>query len=514
MALGVGVTIALGLPSLTFPFGPDQGMTAAFARRMAEGAVPYRDVWDNRSPLPYLVTWIGYEAGLRDMALPRGVDLFWQAATALAIAIAGRRLFGPAAGAVAAALYGYSYFGQADYWHTAQPDGFPSLFLAAGVAVLAASPRAPTVIGASGAPSPSWRAAAAAGALGGLAFLSKYPAIAGVLPLAFLVVRGGSPGRIPARLGALAAGAAVPVLAWLAFCGATGAIEAFVVDTVHYNAGHARIGAEIGDFGLQLRETVALLLGRRDVLAPLLLLPLVAVGHGGWVCAAWVAAALAMYFSQGKYHAAHLLPLIAPLSLLSAAGLWGLWRRIAEDGSASVARKVRWAAIILLALGAGWRTAATWAMSAGAAVAAVRDDAARRAFHERHRAPYGFALADDLDVAAFLAERAGPGDCLQVWGFQPMLYFLSGVPPCSRFLSHHPLVNPHRSRDYDLQFQGDLAARPPAFVVVNRGDPMPWLTGTPLTSAELLPLHEPLAREVAAMEVALETPTLVAYRRP
>ncbi|MEE8385969.1 MAG: hypothetical protein V3S01_08630, partial [Dehalococcoidia bacterium] len=56
--LAVGVLLALSVLPLVFlaplfdaPFDPDQGAYATIARGWLDGAIPYRDLWDNKGPL-------------------------------------------------------------------------------------------------------------------------------------------------------------------------------------------------------------------------------------------------------------------------------------------------------------------------------------------------------------------------------------------------------------------------------------------------------------------------------
>src|SRR5688572_15131728 len=48
--------IVVGLSSVWFPFGRDQGLFYYVGREWLErGAIPYRDVWDHKTPLIYAV---------------------------------------------------------------------------------------------------------------------------------------------------------------------------------------------------------------------------------------------------------------------------------------------------------------------------------------------------------------------------------------------------------------------------------------------------------------------------
>ena len=128
------VAFLLGLSSLTYPLGADQGILAVWAQELARGAVPYRDIWEQRPPLFYFLIYFGYLAGLREHLLVRVVDLILQIATAGVLSALGRRWFGRFAGILTGFFYAFSYFGMVSYHHQAQPESLYGLLL--GIALL------------------------------------------------------------------------------------------------------------------------------------------------------------------------------------------------------------------------------------------------------------------------------------------------------------------------------------------------------------------------------------------
>ncbi|MDR0965956.1 MAG: hypothetical protein LBM75_05570, partial [Myxococcales bacterium] len=137
---GMAVVAIFGLPSLAFPFGIDQGQQDAIGRLMADGLVLYRDIWDNRSPLLYVMAALGHLVGLNGMMGLRVADLLYQTATAGLLALLVMRTTSlRGAGFLAAAFYGWTYYGQSHNLSTCQPDGRLALFIVGALLLLEGS---------------------------------------------------------------------------------------------------------------------------------------------------------------------------------------------------------------------------------------------------------------------------------------------------------------------------------------------------------------------------------------
>ena len=488
--------LLLGLPSLTFPMGVDQGTLGVWAQQLARGLVPYRDVWDQRPPLMHLLHFLVYAGGVSGMELTRVTDLLVQVATAGVLGLLALRMFGRGAGILAGALYAYCYFGQADFHHTSQPDGLVGLF--AALAILFALQSGP-------------KRRLLSGAMLGLAFLAKYPAALLFPVLVGIAPEGGDWKRRARQAMEVALGAAVPVLSLIVWLAATGALGDFLMDTVVFNLGHGKIGTERPELSMQALEVLAQLLNRREVLAPLLLLPLARLERRSTLVAgAWGLVSFLMVLVQRKFFSYHFLPLVAPLALLSAGAVRGLALRLVAEPAPRM-RKVTWAIALVLTLGAGYRTAARWGRSAVAAVQVASDDEARRAFHALHVNPFlGFSLGDDLEAAAAIKAMARPGDRLLVFG-APLLYYLSELQPATRFIMDSPFVAKGHPERYDRELERALDSRPPEFVAVYLRNTCRAVTGYDEPSASLLRLQPKAQRRLAELEKVLELETVAVY---
>lgn len=130
-ALGLVTAVTLGLPSLGWAYGRDQGLFHTVAREWMHGRWPYVDVFELKPPGIYVVYALGLPFGGALWPI-RVFDLMAVVGTgALAGVIASRKPGSIAVGALAAVGLYYSLF---DYWHSAQVESWQCLFTLAAIA--------------------------------------------------------------------------------------------------------------------------------------------------------------------------------------------------------------------------------------------------------------------------------------------------------------------------------------------------------------------------------------------
>src|SRR5215212_7624085 len=105
-ALAVGLVLLLRVPTFFEPpYYGDEGVFAAVAARMLDGAALYTDAWDNKPPLIYLV-YAAVLALFGPSALAVRTDgALFAAGTALAVLAIARQVAGPRAALAAAAVF-------------------------------------------------------------------------------------------------------------------------------------------------------------------------------------------------------------------------------------------------------------------------------------------------------------------------------------------------------------------------------------------------------------------------
>ncbi|HEV2492771.1 MAG TPA: glycosyltransferase family 39 protein [Terriglobia bacterium] len=102
-------------------------------------------------------------------------------------------------------------------------------------------------------------------------------------------------------------------------------------------------------------------------------------------------------------------------------------------------------------------------------LAAWRRDA--NAFYAHYPAPFSEDYLDEeMSIAQMLRSEASPHDRLYVWGHDPLVYYLTGLHPPTRFVVYWPLALDWGMPGWREEFMRDLSQRPPEFIVVDRPD--------------------------------------------
>jgi hypothetical protein len=493
--LAVGIVAGLCLVA-TFGYGRDQAIYAVVARKMLEGGMPYRDAWDFKPPGIFVVYALARalfgsaQWGIRVLEVA-GLVAMVAGMTRLATRWWGEWRIGLLGGLLAVLVHT-----QLDFWHTAQPESFGGVLIIGGL-----------VAGTQ--PSEGWRRRGwqlFAGVLFGCAGLLK-PPLAGagaIFALAAGLANGPAPeGSLRARVRAAWAGlwppvlavlvgGCLPFLACLLWFWSRGALrqlwDVLFVFTPHYTA----IGWEGSSvFGMCYYAVAEWLVSYSAPMLVGLVLVLVA-GPAAWrrpgvpTLGGVVGIQLLGVAMQGKFFPYHYGALWPATGMLAALGWWWLWQR------ARARHLVGIVAFVAVALSVGRMRAATkdvansfWSRT-GARFAMLfggRHDPALRD---------GLASVADVDaaanraVAARLRERVPPHRSVYVWGFEPVMYDLSGLRSASRYVYNVPQRVAWAAESSRADLMRELEANRPAAIVVAHNDVFPMVTGDVLDSAAAL----------------------------
>lgn len=440
---------AMLAPGLVIGPSLDAAVFSQVGARLLDGAVPYVDLWDHKTPGIYLASaaaqavlgWLGpWTAG---WLLSVGVT------AALGVAVA--RVLGqlgvagwprPVAAAAATVLAGHYLLALGGGLTEA-----PATALVAWALAWALAPGEP-----SGARL-TWIGALLAGSL--LLSVQLLPAAIAVFGLALAV----APVEArPLRATTIIAGSVVPLAVVGGWLASVGALPAALDQVVGYSAAYR---ASSAGYGATLAAPVIawLLLVSLFLVAPALL------GAAGLAAQpqprrvvrraaiAWIVASIALFAVQGRFYAHYAIPLVVPLGILAALGLERTAMRLARPGQ--VAARVIVAAPLVATL---LVSAVSGVFAAAAQMEPVADAADRRQ-----------AVTDRL--------RSEPEGALLVWGNEPWLYAETGRDPATSYLYLYPLTTPgYTTEAMVLHALADLEARPPA-VIVDAGSTAPGEPG-------------------------------------
>jgi hypothetical protein len=476
---------ALRVPSLAQPAGGDQSLYLYSGQRLAQGDVPYRDVFDQKPPgimATYALLWRVWP----HQSVVPAADLAATLLTAWLLVILGRRLCGPTAGFGGAAIF--LLLGDPSIQRLggltirAQCETFIALAVTASL-VAVTSPRGR-----------AWRFI-----LGGvtlaLAGWLKYNAIAYALPLVVAIAywrprsefAGEPPTAGVANLVSFGAGAVGFSLLVLAYFAANGALTDLKLATIDYNLQYSReTYASSGPIAYFV--TMPLTRARVDLLWFLGLLgaiPLVIRlrhNRAGVVVLAWLLAAFVSIVVNGARGLPQYFVQATPvLGLAAAMGLAMAWR------SGRLGR----AAVSIALLAGLWRVGTeptTWWQPRLGGLPSVASNAAYdfraltgRVDAREHLARFTrdeeggkFPTVVVADLAAKVRASTRPEDPVLVFGFAGGgVLSQSGRVSATRFFWSRPVVV-----DFARDVPGygpaglldELRRRPPAIVVLQKRD--------------------------------------------
>lgn len=486
----VAICVLIALPTLNFPFGPDQAIFATIGQTISRGGFPYTDAWDQKPPAIFLIYAVAIHGPFSFMRNVRIFDIAWMAVTVLLLIELGRRWWSARAGMTAGLLYGAIYTTASGWWNLAQPDGFIALPLVAALLLYdGARGRAALLIG--------------AGVALGVAFQLRF-IMALLIPFFPLVELGAAPHGERARLwfrrmlwlgvGFVLVQAALAL--WLALGGALGEYVA----ATRFASGYTSLGGPYSPKGLNLNNyTTAVrfsflfwLLTRLVVAAPALIGGFAGVFllHERRVqqVTLFVFLGFLGICAQAKFFPYHWLYLLPFLALLAG---WTFDRvltavREREGPARTLLAGGLLASGLLLStpdvLDGGWFQWSDY-------VHFYSRPAAREYYYDDFGNWNGgaFSYRASRDTAAYLQAHTRPGDPLYIWGYDPLVYLLAERPSASRFIYAFPLMSGWAPKAWQPDFLEELKARPPAYFVVQHNEGAPWITGHGIDTGGFIP---------------------------
>lgn len=448
LAAGLVGALALGLRATVadVPLERDEGEYAYTAWAWLAGDVPYRDSFLQKPPGAVAVyAGILRTLGATPGAIHWGAQL-WTLGTLACVLALGWRWFSAPAALAAGLLLVLLTVDPVFLGNAANTELLALLPLAAGMLAAERSVAGPAA-----------RWAFAAG-LAGAAALSFKPVAAPVVAVAAARIAWGTRGRL-APLAAYAAGGLGAGAAGVAYFVAAGAWQPFFDATVRYNLAYGT-SLPFSAYWASLRLQAGELL---PSLAPLVLVaaaglalrlrpgsaPGAAPGRGFAWSLAWLGAAC-LAASAGGYFRNHYFMFVAPpLALLAGAGLDEAARRLGRDPRT---RLLAVAGAAVLVLHAVW--SAPWYYLPGDPAAKCRRLYANNPFVE------------SLAVADWVARHSTATDRLFVFGSEPQVLFYARRRSATRYIFVYPLLAPFPGvRERQQEALRQVRAARPAFIV-------------------------------------------------
>jgi len=460
LAAVVLATILVRIPTFRLPLDQDGSVFAYVAKTWADGGLPYRDAWDHKPPLTYLVYrglfLFGPATGPGVNATLRVGSALCDAATAVLLLLLARRLFGSRTGLAAGLAYAVITGAPILQLEAFQPERLTALCSVAGVLAAVAY-----------ADSRKYAYAALSGLLFGLALAAKQIAApVGVLVWAWLTWEAlraegrAALKRVAIHSALLAIGAVLPWALFAAYFAAQGAFGDFWECTWRFNLFYAeehRKGSLLAGVGKAVKTMQwhhgFLWLSAVGGMAFAIARP---VGRrGGVLVLGWLLAAFAALILPGQFAYYYYVPTVAPLAIGCGVALAGLWRAV---------------------------RAPTAAMAVGAALAALLFLGLLGIAAKRSLATLGDCVRTDqtdvaaADVARYVRSKTNEDDRIYMRGGRPQAYVLAGRRSICPFLYDFyyglPPDKAYHYQPHKLKAILDALDRfqPPFIVVTMRGD--------------------------------------------
>lgn len=500
--VSIAVVLCCALLLTTFSFGRDQGIYATVGSGILSGKVPYRDLWDFKTPGIFFVFATAEALFGHTMAAPRILEAIGLVGMALAMAELSERWYDSRTpGWIGAGIASIVHV-EMDFWHSGQPESFGGILTV--VALWLATREAGTrgrLLG--------W---ATAGALLGFSALLK-PPLGGVaiVLLAYLVRQQRELGKNHLLLGAasMAVGGALPFLVCGGWFWARGGWAAMVWTLKDFVPGYTSLGWHGDHRALEMfyfaavealtRFSALIVVG---VVASLMLPQRAQRELGGSFlllgCAVVQVTGIALQAKFFQYHYGATTPL---LSLLAGLGWYKLWTR-ARAWHPLGAWVVALAALAGLLMRKpvkdvpGSVPERSWARLQYLLRRPSYDTRAKLDA-ELHRAA-DYDLAADRRVADWVLANTQPRDSVLVWGFEPAIYWITGRRPATRFIYDVPQRSQWQTEYSQKLFMDEVVHNQPTVVVVQHNDVFPGVTGYMTDSAGDL-------KRFTALESYLET---------
>ncbi len=481
---------------LTFGYGRDQGIYAMVADAILSGKMPYRDAWDFKPPGIFVIYAIArFCFGNAQWGIRIFEVLGLLAMSAALVRLAERFWKSRAAGFLAAALALLSH-AQLDFWHTAQPESFGGMLTVFAVYLCARRDDQEE---------PAPKIVFLAGILFGLTGLLKPPLAGGgaivAVALGYQRFRNRTNTSVPLKkrlfssasfVWIMALGGALPIglcAVWFWAKGALADLHAVLFVFTPYYTKLGWEGSSIGGMfywsfiewlttycsALSIGVLIALGFGAEKKERPFLgmLLGIIAIQLVG----------VTMQAKFFPYHYGATWPLTALIAAFGYEKL-KLRLRVFERWGAAVF----FAMLVIASLG---RSATKDTPDSFMSRTRKRIVLLFGGFHDQATLD-GLAsiadvnAADNRRAAEIIKERTAPERPIFVWGFEPVIYDLSGRKPASRFLYNVPQRVSWSKETMRTTLLKDLTENPPSALVVEHHDVFPMVTGDTIDSADTL----------------------------
>jgi hypothetical protein len=97
-----------------------------------------------------------------------------------------------------------------------------------------------------------------------------------------------------------------------------------------------------------------------------------------------------------------------------------------------------------------------------------------------------FMIENTFKAVDYVKSNTDKSDGVYVWGFDPLIYYLSGRECVSRFIYNYPLYWKENDREFQKEFMNKLNSHAPKLILVSQNDPLYFISGYHEDSRQIL----------------------------
>jgi hypothetical protein len=471
--------IILGSGSLLYPFGRDQGIYAYAGQLLLQGKIDYKYVFDLKPPGVHFVFALGQLIFGKSMIGMRMFDILWQSVTGFVLFIIIYKLTkSKLAGLLSSVLYIFLYY-RLDYWHTLQADGFLNLPFALSILFVLISYEKKYAV-----------PLLTAGALFGITILFKYTLII-FLPLLIIIFifQPDSQNRIKKIFLYLGGFVIINLLAASLYLFA-GALDEFIdiqfVQTLLY----AKIGYETESTGFITANVLRLFFGSVyspliwfSVLLAIYLLTTKQFSYKYSVIFGWIASSIIGLIIQWKFFLYHFLVIIPAISAGASLFIANVNERYRKRFR--IMTPISCAIILVCYFSFGFKPYIS--NYADLSDYLKGSKTINQLYEEKgFTNDSAFMIAKTFRAIEFVKQNTSENSGIYVWGFDPLIYYLSGRHCISRFVYNFPLYWKENNEKFQTEFMKDLNKEKPELILVSQHDPLYFISGFKGDSKDML----------------------------
>ena len=463
----LSITAFILVSSLARPMSSDHGVFAWAANATFHGKVLYKDVWEQKGPVTFLVFAIPQVLFGNSFWGIRVLEVVFIVITMIAIYRLMRDHVDFHLALASALLVSFAYLGQR-YWDTAQADSFAALTLIWALCLLgrkSSPPRATVLL---------------AGLLVAMTAGFKWLYIANALPLFILLQMMHSDDVHSKRVFSVwfITGIATGLVLIHGYLALTGGLYQYFVIQFDFNR-LVHMGRNTSTFNTFLYTTILMIYGNGLWWFAFLIIPASEQKQKESRFVLWIGcwlltlSSLVIVFIQNK---PYIYQRFAPILLLPLIAILGISRiqeiYVQSKGNTEPARTkfAIWLFALVLSIPFFWEMSgvngtyvAGWKYLCGIL---NREEFLALDIHEKK-------LLQQLKVAHYIQQHTTENDTVQVWGYDAILNYIANRQSPTRFGFNYPLVSsegtPYQEY-YRREFIESLTKNPPTYIVIVDND--------------------------------------------